>query len=700
MFNVLRDSLVDSGWRRSRETTSRKQIGTRFLKPQDSAIFNPPRNLQAAPFALFASIRASLRLTTAINAGLPVVCAFIVSQEIAADDVKTALVAFGWCLERSASYRRHCSNQTIGVAVVDDGGAGKRTRTQILEARDALVRNGLEGHASLFLVVDSREALSPGTWALCDHVVDVNPPGRRHIAAACRCLCGFNPAEELLDGLLSLAPRDLSRVLRKGRTVTQIREHVARLKEVLAGGANGENKVPLLDRLPGMPEATAWGRDLAADLKDWQAGTLPWSAIDRGAVLYGRPGTGKTTFVKSLAKTAGVKLVATSLAQWQATGHLGDLLKAMFRDFHQARLQTPSILFIDELDAIGDRAKARGDNAQYQIEVINGLLENLDGVEGREGVVVVGACNDPHRIDPAILRSGRLDRLIEIPPPDEESRAAILRFHLGTDLPDSDLGVFIDRADGFIDRADGLVGADLERIVREARRRARRQRRPLRLDDLVAGLPSFQSMSADDQYRAAVHEAGHALLIHLTPGRVLERTGIRREYVLFGSGPQAGGSTASRGDGESVLATEREMGRRLSILLAGLAAEELVLGCRSSGAGGDERSDLGQATRLAAEMETSYGLGDSLICLGSGSGNDLLRAVQGSPAVRARVEARLRTAFEEAKAIVTGHLSQVELLAKTLVDRGELTGDEVAALFESGDGGAEVDSGDCRRRLP
>ncbi|WP_328804124.1 ATP-binding protein [Roseibium aggregatum] len=124
-------------------------------------------------------------------------------------------------------------------------------------------------------------------------------------------------------------------------------------------------------------------------------------------------------------QAAVANLVASSLAQWQAAGHLGDLLKAMRRTFAEARKKAPCVLFIDEFDSVGDRATAGGDNALYIIEKINGLLECLDGVEDREGVVVVGACNHPHRIDPALLRPGRLERTVLIPLPDEEARERI-----------------------------------------------------------------------------------------------------------------------------------------------------------------------------------------------------------------------------------------------------------------------------------
>jgi cell division protease FtsH len=134
-----------------------------------------------------------------------------------------------------------------------------------------------------------------------------------------------------------------------------------------------------LDDVFGMEEAVTWGRSLAQDLTDFKSGHLPWSAVDRGLLLGGPAGTGKTTFAVALAASCQVPLVLGSLAQWQAAGHLGDLLKAMRVTFQQARQSSPCILFIDEIDAFGDRATLRGDNGGYSVQVVNALLEELDG---------------------------------------------------------------------------------------------------------------------------------------------------------------------------------------------------------------------------------------------------------------------------------------------------------------------------------
>ncbi|MCK3776664.1 ATP-binding protein [Ensifer sesbaniae] len=140
--------------------------------------------------------------------------------------------------------------------------------------------------------------------------------------------------------------------------------------------------------------AKEWGLELAQDLIDWQRGRIDWSEVDTGIVLSGPPGVGKTQFAAALARQCSVPIIAASLARWQARGHLGDLLKAMRSDFDKAKESAPCILFCDELDSFGDRNSFSADNKDYSTQVVNGFLEHLDGLDGREGVVVIGATNN------------------------------------------------------------------------------------------------------------------------------------------------------------------------------------------------------------------------------------------------------------------------------------------------------------------
>ncbi len=189
-----------------------------------------------------------------------------------------------------------------------------------------------------------------------------------------------------------------------------------------------------LETLSGYGRARDWALDLQADLSLWRQGSLEWSDMSTKLLLSGPPGTGKTTFARALCNTLQVPLLATSLATMLEPGYLGDVLKAMTSAFETASNHAPAILFIDELDNIGRRSGGGDRNTEYWNSVVNRMLELLDGATRTEGVIVVAATNFSDRIDPALLRSGRLETRIDIPLPDSTALAGILKHHLGADL--------------------------------------------------------------------------------------------------------------------------------------------------------------------------------------------------------------------------------------------------------------------------
>ena len=418
--------------------------------------------------------------------------------------------------------------------------------------------------------------------------------------------------------------------------------------------ATGDGHPEILEDLPGMGEARRWGLSLAADLVRYRDGSLPWSDIENGAVVHGPSGTGKTLFARALAGSCGVPLFSHSFASWQAKGHLGDLLKALRAAFDEARKAAPCVLFIDELDSVGSRDEPLGDHVSYQRQVVNGLLECLDGTVGRGGVVVVGATNRISAIDPAVLRPGRLGRIVEVSLPDIDGRIGILRHHLRGDLADVDL-------QGLADEIGEASGAVLAQVVREGRAAARREARPLLEVDLLNALPKGTELSDASFRRACVHEAGHLVVgLELASVSGLAPTGASvRRRLRHGKENNTDFRVVEGFD-----RTRESMEATLMVFLAGLAAEEVVLGSRGTVSGGSSDADLVRATRLALSGERSLGLGERL----SSVPKDAIAASDGDPDLLRRIERLLARCLTEAKLIVERRRPDVERVAARLAE--------------------------------
>ncbi|MDT8854752.1 AAA family ATPase [Paracoccaceae bacterium Fryx2] len=345
---------------------------------------------------------------------------------------------------------------------------------------------------------------------------------------------------------------------------------------------------PRLADLPDSPAAQA-ASALVADLHAWREGRVAWDEIPHSLLLHGPVGTGKSHIARAMANEPGLRFVTASFAEWQRCGHLGDMLKAMHASFAEATSLAPCILFIDEIDSAGSRSGGNSSNSSYHRQVVNGFLLAIDELNAAGGVILVGACNDPEALDPAILRPGRLDQKVAVPLPHRAAIAAVLKQRLGTALT----GAEIDRLS---QRLIGESMATVDALIRSARSAARVAGRPLDLAILEARLPQ-PAPSPAVSWRVAVHEAAHAVVAHL----------LNQGRVTRVSLAQGGGLTEQTFDhGESL---EGAFDDHLTVYMAGRAAKRLLLGAVSAGSGGPKESDLAQATRLATLIETQFGLG-------------------------------------------------------------------------------------------
>ncbi|WP_128255386.1 AAA family ATPase [Falsirhodobacter deserti] len=395
--------------------------------------------------------------------------------------------------------------------------------------------------------------------------------------AAVRNVLTNDAALSNLDALsLSLAMR--------APTAKAVAERVAALTAVPRIAEDG----PWLEDIHGDTPALRAARQIVRDLRAWKAGAVAWADLTRTLLLYGPPGTGKSWIARAMGNSAGFSVVTGTFGAWQAAGHLGDMLREMRRSFAEARNKAPSVLIIDEIDAVGSREDRDQHNRSYRTQVINAFLAEMDAIARAEGVVVVGTCNNPDMIDPAVLRAGRIDMKVSVPLPDADTLYGVFR-HCLPDWTEADLR-------DLAARAVGCSAADVDAVIRQARAAARGAKRDLVINDLRNVFRLTHDPAIDR--RVALHECGHAIVC-----AALDLGPVKRVYLDRDGG---GGTVFDTDAKHGVLA---DMQNRMAQLLAGRAAERLVMGDVSAGAGGGPDSDLAMATAIASGIQMRYGLG-------------------------------------------------------------------------------------------
>ena len=463
-------------------------------------------------------------------------------------------------------------------------------------------------------------------------------------------------------------------------------------KRVMKGGAGGGGFLSLgksgakvyaetdikttFDDVAGQDEAKATLKEIVDFLHNPQKYTRLGAKLPKGALLVGPPGTGKTLIARADAGEAHVPFFSISGSEFvQMFVGMG---AAKVRDlFQQAQQKAPCIIFIDEIDAIGQsRDRAMGNDEREQ--TLNQLLTEMDGFDATKGLVILAATNRPESLDKALLRPGRFDRRIIMELPDLEGRKAILKVHL-KDVKHGDID--LDK----VGRATaGSSGADIANIVNEAALRAvRLGKNQIETEDLEE---SVETVIAGEQKKGAVispeekriisyHEIGHAMVAacqsHSAP---VEKITI----VPRTSG--ALGYTMQVDAGEKHLMSKQEMLNRIATLTGGRAAEEIMCHTVTTGAS----NDIEKATQLAREMITIYGMSDKYGMMQLeqvrnrylGGNSSLTCSAETARDIDKEVAEIIHNAHEKAKKIITDHKAQMDAAAGILLKKETITGEE------------------------
>jgi cell division protease FtsH len=425
------------------------------------------------------------------------------------------------------------------------------------------------------------------------------------------------------------------------------------------------------DDVAGLDEAKGELHEVVDFLRDPGRFGRLGARVPKGILLYGPPGTGKTLLAKAIASEAGARFYAQSASAFVEM--FAGLGAARIRKlFEEARRNAPAIVFIDELDAVGAQRSGHGFSRE-QDQTLNQLLVELDGFEAREQVIVMGASNRLQDLDTALLRPGRFDRQVLVSPPDLAGREQILRVHTrGKPLADDvDLKAIARQT-------AGLTGAELENIANEAAIFAGRLGHDVigngdfedAMERVVAGLQQRRVVTEKERRVLAYHEAGHAVLSHLT-GDLLP---VHKVTIV--SRGQALGYTLNLPNEERYLHTTEEFADLLKIYLAGRAAEQIVFGRVTNGAA----NDLERTTEVARAMVFEYGMSNASASRTMRADNYALS--EDTKRLRDQEQARLTDeAYADAIQLLRKHRSVLDRIAMALLEKETLQKDELDELL-------------------
>ena len=411
--------------------------------------------------------------------------------------------------------------------------------------------------------------------------------------------------------------------------------------------------------------------------------------IPHGVLLVGPPGTGKTLLARACAGEAGVPFYSISGSDFVEM-YVGVGASRVRDLFDKAKRTAPCIIFIDEIDAVGrQRGTGLGGGHDEREQTLNQLLVEMDGFGANEGVIVVAATNRSDVLDKALLRPGRFDRQVYVGLPDVKGREEILKVHTRKKplAPDVDLKTIAKSTSGF-------AGADLENLVNEAALlAARRGRKAITKKEIeeasikvIAGPEKKSRVVSDKEKRlTAYHEAGHAITHYCC-----ETADPVHEISIIPRG-MAGGYTMSLPEDDKSFVTKTQMSEQLVTLLGGRVAEKLVLEDISTGAS----NDLERATAISRAMVTRYGFSEKLgpVVYSNDPGETFLGRDMGhgrsySEEVAGEIDTEVRSlldgAFETATNILCDHMEQLHLVAKELIEREKLSGEEFEKLMKGG----------------